>query len=351
MSRRLRVGVLGAGTVALAVVAVSLTAYAAGRPASTQAAPRAATPTPAPTLAPISSDKPVAVVAGQSISGASYAALVAQERAAASMQAQQQGSAAPDERQIREQALADIVDTAIIAHYAGQHHITASAHEVQQQYNATKTQIEAQAQQSGQSVTFAAVLKQYGYTEASYKKAIADAIVGRKVEQKVAPAGQIDAVRARHILIGPPLSQTGSVTPTAKAKPDAYYKAAAEAIYKQLKKDPSRFAAIARQKSVDTGSGAQGGELGWFVKGMMVPPFEKAAFSLPVGQISPPVKSQYGYHIIQVEAHKKVPFTTLPQSALQTPAVQKLAQQQQTQFAHWLSAERTRDHVRILYKV
>src|SRR5579875_3525137 len=100
MSRRLRVGVLGAGTVALAVVAVSLTAYAAGRPASTQAAPRAATPTPAPTLAPISSDKPVAVVAGQSISGASYAALVAQERAAASMQAQQQGSAAPDERQI-----------------------------------------------------------------------------------------------------------------------------------------------------------------------------------------------------------------------------------------------------------
>jgi foldase protein PrsA len=83
----------------------------------------------------------------------------------------------------------------------------------------------------------------------------------------------------------------------------------------------------------------------------MVPTFEKAAFSMRVGQISAPVKSQYGYHIIQVEAHKKVPFTTLPQSAAQTPAVQALAQKQQTAFAHWLAAERARDHVRILYKV
>src|SRR5947199_9218763 len=104
------------------------------------------------------------------------------------------------------------------------------------------------------------------------------------------------------------------------------------AIDQQLKRDPRRFAALARQKSVDTASGAQGGELGWFAKGMMVPPFEKAAFSLPVGRISPPVKSQYGYHIIQVEEHKKIPFTTLPQSAQQAPAVQALAQQQRTQF-------------------
>jgi hypothetical protein len=49
-----------------------------------------------------------------------------------------------------------------------------------------------------------------------------------------------------------------------------------------------------------------------------------------------------------VEEHKKMPFTALPQSAQQTPAVQALAQLQQTQFQTWLSAERKRDHVRIL---
>jgi parvulin-like peptidyl-prolyl isomerase len=81
---------------------------------------------------------------------------------------------------------------------------------------------------------------------------------------------------------------------------------------------------------------------------MMVPPFEKAAFSLPVGQVSPPVKSRFGYHIILVEKHKKIPFTALPQSAQQTPAVQALLRLQLTQFQTWLSAERKRDHVRIL---
>jgi parvulin-like peptidyl-prolyl isomerase len=305
------------------------------------------------TPAPIPRNKPVALVAGQPISGAAYADLVARERVAAAAQAQQQGGSAPDERQIRTQALTDMITTAVINHYARQRGITAAARAVQQRYDATRTQIEQQARQAGQSVTFTAVLKQYGYTIASFKQDIANAIVGSKVEQKIAPPGLIDAVRVRHILIGPPLTQSGAGTPTpkAKAKPDSYYKADAETVAQQLKHDPSRFAALARQKSVDTASGAQGGELGWVVKGMTVPAFEKTAFSLPVGQISPPVKSQYGYHIIQVEAHRKVPFTALPQSALQVPAVQALAQRQQNRFQNWLAAERKRDHVRILYKV
>jgi hypothetical protein len=210
-----------------------------------------------------------------------------------------------------------------------------------------QTQIE---QRSGHPVAFTQVLTQYGFTVAGFKKALADGIVSHKVELRVAPPGLVDAVRARHILIGPPLAQTGTRTPTTKARPDSAYKAEAVAIYQQLRKDPSRFAALARQKSIDTASGAQGGELGWFTKGMMVPPFEKAAFAVPVGQISPPVKSQYGYHIMQVEERKKIPFTALPQSAQQTPAVQALVRQQQAQLQSWLSAERKRDHVRILYK-
>lgn len=338
---------------ALVAVALSLTAFASAVPARPSAATAAATPAPTPTakLAPIPRNKPVAIVAGQPVSGAAYADLVLQQLKAATLQAQQQGAAPPNERQVRTQALTDIVTIAVINHYAQQHGIKATAHDVQKQYDATQKQIEQQARRSGQPVTFAQVLTQFGFTPASFKTALANNIVGSKVEQRIAPAGLVEAVRARHILIGPPPSQTGTVTPTTTAKPDSYYRAEAESIYQQLKKDPGRFAALARQKSVDTGSGAQGGELGWFVKGMMVPPFEKAAFTLPIGQISQPVKSQYGYHIIQVEQHKRIPFTTLPQSALQVPTVQALAQKQQKTFQSWLTAERARDHVRILYKV
>jgi parvulin-like peptidyl-prolyl isomerase len=307
----------------------------------------APTVSPVPTMPPIPRNKPVAVVAGTPISGAAYADAVTQANKAVAQRMQQQpGAPMPDARQIRSQALNSVIDTAVINHYARQHGITATAQEVQRQYDAVQVRIAQQALQSGQSVTFTDVLTKYGFTVAGFKKALADGIVAHEVELRVAPPGLVDAVRARHILIGPPLTQTG--TPMTKARPDSAYKAEAVAIYQQLRKDPSRFAALARQNSVDTGSGTRGGELGWFTKGMMVPPFEKAAFALPVGQISPPVKSQYGYHIIQVEERKKIPFTALPQSAQQTPAVQALVRQQQARFQNWLSAERKRDHVRIL---
>lgn len=60
------------------------------------------------------------------------------------------------------------------------------------------------------------------------------------------------------------------------------------------------FAELAKQHSKDTGSAVQGGDLGFFPKGIMVKEFEEMAFSLPVGQVSDPVKTQFGYHIIEV---------------------------------------------------
>ena len=60
------------------------------------------------------------------------------------------------------------------------------------------------------------------------------------------------------------------------------------------------FAALAKQYSDDPGSGANGGDLGFFERGQMVPPFEQAAFSLQVGQTSELVQSDFGYHIIRV---------------------------------------------------
>lgn len=84
----------------------------------------------------------------------------------------------------------------------------------------------------------------------------------------------------------------------------------AKAIIAQLDQGGD-FAAIAKEKSIDTGSGQQGGDLGFFGKGRMVKPFEDAAFALEVGTYTKaPVKSDFGFHVIKVlEKRKEVPPT------------------------------------------
>ncbi|NWF49846.1 MAG: peptidylprolyl isomerase [Ignavibacteriaceae bacterium] len=95
-------------------------------------------------------------------------------------------------------------------------------------------------------------------------------------------------VRASHILI----NQMGS---------DEKNLEEANRIYQQLISGAD-FAKIAKEKSGDPGSGARGGDLGWFGKGAMVPEFEKACFEGKVGEVQKPVKTSYGYHIIKVTA-------------------------------------------------
>lgn len=102
-----------------------------------------------------------------------------------------------------------------------------------------------------------------------------------------------EQVKVRHILIA-----SG-----ADAKSDAAAKAKAEDILKQIKAG-GNFAELASKNSDDPGSKVQGGELGWLDRGKTVPEFDRVAFSLSPGQTSDLVKTQFGYHILQVEEKK-----------------------------------------------
>jgi peptidyl-prolyl cis-trans isomerase D len=100
-----------------------------------------------------------------------------------------------------------------------------------------------------------------------------------------------ERVRARHILLNSP-------------KDDPAVKAKAEALLKQIK-GGADFAKLAKENSQDPGSAANGGDLGqWITHGQMVPEFEKSIFSLKPGETSEPVKTQFGYHIIQTLEHQ-----------------------------------------------
>jgi peptidyl-prolyl cis-trans isomerase D len=99
--------------------------------------------------------------------------------------------------------------------------------------------------------------------------------------------------RASHILIAVPQNATEAQREAARKK--------AEEILAEVRKAPQRFAELAKKYSQDPGSAQKGGDLGLFSRGMMVKPFEDAAFGLAkVGDISGVVKSDFGYHIIEL---------------------------------------------------
>jgi parvulin-like peptidyl-prolyl isomerase len=103
----------------------------------------------------------------------------------------------------------------------------------------------------------------------------------------------------------------------------------AQVVYQKLTTGKEDFAEVARTTSKDTGSGANGGDLGWFGKGAMVAEFEAAAFSQPIGEIGKPVKSEFGYHIIQVLARQELPLTD-----------SQYQQKKETAFNDWLTTTR-----------
>jgi peptidyl-prolyl cis-trans isomerase D len=141
-----------------------------------------------------------------------------------------------------------------------------------------------------------------------------------------------EEVQVRHILI--------KVEKGADAKTDAAARQKAEDLLKQIK-GGADFAALAKANSDDPGSKEQGGELGMIQRGVTVPPFEKAAFALQPGQISDVVKTDFGYHIIKVEAKETAHLKPLDEVKAQIVATLTRQQEadQESSYAQQLALQ------------
>jgi foldase protein PrsA len=218
--------------------------------------------------------------------------------------------------QAAKQLLQQIVQGDLIDQYAKANNIQISDADVAKKEDEIRSRY-----QPGQ---FEQILKQQGLTEDDVKRILRQQLV---IEQAVGKDITItDAqeqafwdknhkmydtppqVQARHILV-----------PDLKT---------AEIVEAKLKAG-GNFAALAKQYSTDPASKDKGGELPLFAKGAMVKPFEDAAFSLPIGAISQPVKSPFGYHIIQVESRHGAETASF--EATKPKIVDQLKQQQESQ--------------------
>lgn len=158
----------------------------------------------------------------------------------------------------------------------------ASEHELYKQAEKAGVENTPEVQALVEKVKHQIVIQEF--LKGKTKDAISDDKLKAAYDAHVKEAGSGEEYHARHILV--------------KTKEEA------EAIEKKLKKGGD-FDKLAKEKSNDKASGAAGGDLGWFAPDKMVPEFSAALMKLKKGEISSPVKTDFGWHIIKLEDSRK----------------------------------------------
>ena len=229
--------------------------------------------------------------------------------------------------------LTQLVQQSLVDQYGTDNKIVVSDDEINKRENDIKAKYPA-----GQ---FDQILKQQGLTEADVRTILKQQIIIEKAVSKDVKVSDADIkayfdknhatldkpeqVRARHILVAD-LKTANDIE--AKLKGGA------------------KFEDLAKQYSTDPSSKDKGGELGFFGKGQMVPAFQNAAFSSPIGKITAPVKSPFGYHIIQVEEKKPAVKATLKNTHDQI-SDQLKQQQNAQQFPIFLQGLRSKAKIEV----
>ncbi|RME45817.1 MAG: hypothetical protein D6791_09835 [Chloroflexi bacterium] len=237
-----------------------------------------------------------------------------------------------------------MIDQVFIEQYAAQAGLTVTDEELQQYierqfgFTGEKPTPEAPASsdvtttQSAETVTreqfntrynnFLEALKtQADLTESQYREIVRGQLLRNKVQEQIGADVPTSApqVHARHILV--------------ETEEEAQQ-------VRQRLLNGEDFATVAQEVSTDTTTAQNGGDLGWFGLGKMVPEFEKVAFSQPVGTISEPVKTQFGYHIIEV----------LEKDDNRELTPDQIESARQERFRNWLDEQRASAQIERLWK-
>lgn len=276
----------------------------------------------------------VAHVDGQAIPKAQHESLVRQLRATYTHQTQlPPGAALPagQEIQMGKEAMAKLVEAALIAQEAKLRGVTVSPEQV------ASKEAEVVSGFQGQE-KFEAALKEAGVSLPELRERMKEGLLAEALAVAVAgPSAQVSEAEAKAYYEGHrPEFQTQEQRRASHILVSSLEEA--QAVVAKLKAGGD-FLALARSLSIDTGSGSQGGDLGFFGKGRMVAPFEAAVFSMKQGERSAPVKSRFGYHVIWLTGIRPAGLLAFEQVA---PVVQRrlTLQRRQAAFAAWLEGRK-----------
>jgi parvulin-like peptidyl-prolyl isomerase len=172
------------------------------------------------------------------------------------------------------------------------------------------------------------ILKNMGMSMSQFRSMLKDEMLVQKMVNKVKSEAKVTPddlreIKASHILVSS--------------------EAQAEEILAQIKKGGD-FSKLAKKYSQDKGTATKGGDLGYFTTGFMVEPFEKKAFSLKVGEISEPVKTRFGYHIIKVTDSRLRKFEGEEKDVEKAA----LADKQEKAFRRWFSDLKSKAKIEII---
>ena len=214
---------------------------------------------------------------------------------------------------LQEQVLDQIIERVALRQLASKEGVSIDPKNVETETVALQSRVQA----SGQFANWAAFLKENSLTEEQVRSLIADNLLSGALSQRHAAPASAEQVHASHILVA--TKETGQEVLDKMAQGAA-------------------FADLAAQYSTDTGSKDQGGDLGWFPRGVMVSAFDQAAFSLEPGKVSQLVQTEFGYHIILVQAKE---------ARVMEPALYEQVQQQF--FQAWIKEQQAKMSIERLY--
>jgi len=238
-----------------------------------------------------------------------------EKRAAPELARLDQEATGPDRAQKRAALMKRVLDTMIdeklvdnelkeLKVTIGDKEVDAAIDEVKKSYSLNDEQLQQAVTREGYTITEyrEQMRKQIGRYKLISEKVrknikVSDADVQTEYDRMTRSEGEDYEVHIRHILIAVPRNASQAQVDQARRK--------AAAVAVEAREPGVNFAELAKKRS-EGSSSSDGGDLGFFKRGTMVPEFEKVAFNLKTGEVSEPVRTQFGWHVLKLEEIRKL---------------------------------------------